>query len=336
MNYEFFINRCIELAKMSEGQVSPNPLVGSVIVDDNGNILAEGRHEKYGKAHAEQNALKSAGPNAKDKILFVNLEPCNHYGKTPPCAKLIVEAGIKKVVIGTRDINKTAQGGIEYLTSHGVEVEVGVLENECKKLNEIFFFSLLNKRPFIAIKTATTLDGKIAAPDNSSKWITSDSAREEVQRLRNKYDGILTTSKTVQIDNPSLTCRMKGGRNPVRIIVDRHNKLTQDYKVFNNDGTKILTFSGEIPELLSFLYAQNIKSVLVEAGGVFNGALLKANVVDKIYHFIAPKILGNNDGVSCYSGLNNININQTINFKIEDVKTFYPDIMLELIKSENT
>ena len=330
MNYEFFMNRCIELAEMSEGHVSPNPLVGCVIVDDNGQIIAEGRHEKYGEAHAEQNALKSAGINAKGKTLFVNLEPCNHYGKTPPCSKLIVEAGIKKVIIGTKDINKKAAGGIEYLTFHGVEVEVGILEDKCKKLNEIFFFSLLHKRPFVAIKTATTLDGKIAASDNSSKWITSDKAREEVQRLRNKYDGILTTSKTVQIDNPSLTCRMENGRNPVRIIVDRHNILTKDYKVFNDDGTKVLTFSGEIPELMTFLYEQNIKSVLVEAGGIFNGALLKANVVDKIYQFIAPKILGNNAGRSCYSGLSNTNINQTINFEIEDIKTFPPDIMLEL------
>ena len=335
MNYEIFMNRCIELAKLSEGHVSPNPLVACVIVGDNGEIIAEGRHEKYGEAHAEQNALKSAGENAKGKTLFVNLEPCNHYGKTPPCSKLIVEAGIKKVVIGTKEINKKAAGGIEYLTSHGVEVEAGILEDECKKLNEIFFFSLLNKRPFVAIKTATTLDGKISAPDNSSKWITSDKAREEVQRLRNKYDGILTTSKTVQIDNPSLTCRMENGRNPVRIIVDRNNTLTKDYKVFNNDGTKVLTFNGEIPELMTFLYEQNIKSVLVEAGGVFNGALLKANVVDKIYQFIAPKILGNNEGTSCYSGLNNTNINQTINFEIEDIKTFYPDVMLELKKPEN-
>ncbi len=330
MNYEFFMNKCLELAKLSEGQVSPNPLVGCVIVNDNGEIIAQGRHEKYGEAHAEQNALCLASEKAKGSTLFVNLEPCNHYGKTPPCAKLIVEAGIKKVVIGTRDINKTAMGGIEYLKQNGVEIEVGILEEECRKLNEIFFFSLQNKRPFIAIKTATTLDGKIAAQDNSSKWITSDKAREEVQRLRNKYDGILTTSKTVKIDNPSLTCRAENGRNPIRIVIDRKNELDKTYKIFNDDGTKVLKLSGELPEIMETLFNENIKSVLVEAGGTFNGALLKAGYVDKIYQFIAPKILGNNVSTSCYAGIENTNINQALNFEIKSCKTLYPDIMLEL------
>jgi len=330
MNNEFFMNKCLELASLSEGNVSPNPLVGCVIVNDNGDVIAEGRHEKYGEAHAEQNALKLAGEKAKNATLFVNLEPCNHYGKTPPCAKLIAEAGIKKVVVGTRDLNKKAQGGIEYLKEQGIEVEVGILEEECKKLNEIFFFSLQNKRPFVAIKTATTLDGKIAAPDNSSKWITAENARNGVQRLRNKYDAILTTSKTVQIDNPSLTCRMENGRNPIRIVIDRNNVLNNSYKVFNNDGTDVIKFSGELSELMDFLFEKNIKSVLVEAGGIFNGALLQAGYVDKIYQFIAPKILGNNCGVSSYDGLNTLNINSALNFEIKTVKNFQPDIMLEL------
>ena len=330
MNNEFFMKKCLELASLSEGRVSPNPLVGCVIVNDNGEIIAQGRHEKYSEAHAEQNALKIAGSNAKNATLFVNLEPCNHYGKTPPCAKLIAEAGIKKVVVGTRDLNKKAQGGIEYLIEKGVQVEVGILEDECRKLNEIFFFSLNNNRPFVAIKTATTLDGKIAAPDNSSKWITSANARNEVQRLRNKYDAILTTSKTVQIDNPSLTCRMENGRNPIRIVVDRHNVLNDEYKIFNNDGTEIIKFSGELSELMDFLFKKQIKSLLVEAGGMFNGALLKAGYVDKIYQFIAPKILGNNSGVSAYDGLNTTNINSALDFEIKNIKNFTPDVMLEL------
>lgn len=330
MNNEFFMKKCLELASLSEGRVSPNPLVGCVIVNDNGEIIAQGRHEKYGEAHAEQNALKIAGSNAKNATLFVNLEPCNHYGKTPPCAKLIAEAGIKKVIVGTRDLNKKAQGGIEYLIEKGVRVEVGILEEECRKLNEIFFFSLNNNRPFVAIKTATTLDGKIAAPDNSSKWITSANARNEVQRLRNKYDAILTTSKTVQIDNPSLTCRMENGRNPIRIVIDRHNVLNDEYKIFNNDGTEIIKFSGELSELMDFLFKKQIKSLLVEAGGVFNGALLKAGYVDKIYQFIAPKILGNNLGVSAYDGLNTTNINLALDFEIKNIKNFTPDVMLEL------
>ena len=330
MNYEFFMKKCIELAKLSEGNVSPNPLVGCVIVNDNGEIIAQGRHEKFGEAHAEQNALKLAGVKAKNSTLFVNLEPCNHQGNTPPCAKLIVKSGIKRVVIGAMDENPIASGGVQTLKEAGIEVITGVLENECKKLNEIFFFSLHNNRPFIAIKTATTLDGKIAAKDNSSKWITSDRAREEVQRLRNRYDSILTTSRTVKIDNPSLNCRLNNGRNPIRIVIDRRNELDKNYKIFNNDGTEVIKFSGEIEELLPLLYQKGIKSVLVEAGGTFNGALIQKGLVDKIYQFIAPKIIGNNFAVPFVNGLNVKNINETVNFKIANIKQFEPDIMLEL------
>jgi len=166
--------------------------------------------------------------------------------------------------------------------------------------------------------------------ERSSKWITAENARNGVQRLRNKYDAILTTSKTVQIDNPSLTCRMENGRNPIRIVIDRNNVLNNSYKVFNNDGTDVIKFSGELSELMDFLFEKNIKSVLVEAGGIFNGALLQAGYVDKIYQFIAPKILGNNCGVSSYDGLNTLNINSALNFEIKTVKNFQPDIMLEL------
>ncbi|MCR4881078.1 MAG: bifunctional diaminohydroxyphosphoribosylaminopyrimidine deaminase/5-amino-6-(5-phosphoribosylamino)uracil reductase RibD [bacterium] len=330
MNYEFYMKKCIELAGLSEGYVSPNPLVGCVITDDDGNIVAQGRHEKFGEAHAEQNAIKQAGDKARGATLFVNLEPCNHQGKTPPCSEMIIKAGIKKVVIGALDENKIAKGGIEVLKNAGIEVVSGVMEKECRKLNEIFFFSLHNKRPFIAIKTATTLDGKIAAQDNSSKWITSDASRAEVQRLRNKYDAVLTTSKTVKIDNPSLTCRMDGGRNPIRVVIDRNNELGNEYKVFNNDGTRVIKYSGEINEMMPFLYDNGIKSLLVEAGGTFCGALVAAGFADKIYHFIAPKILGNDKSISWVSGLNVKNINEAVNFKIIDIVRFAPDLMLEL------
>lgn len=330
MNYEFYMQKCIELAKLGEGKVSPNPLVGCVIVDDNGGIISQGWHKKFGEAHAEQNALKSAGEKAKGATLFVNLEPCNHQGKTPPCADLIAKLGIKRVVIGALDQNPIAVGGMQTLKNAGVEVISGVLEKECQKLNEIFFFSLKNNRPFVAIKTATTLDGKIAAGDYSSKWITSEAAREEVHRLRNKYDAILTTSKTVKIDNPSLTCTMAGGRNPIRVVIDRKNALNDTYEVFNNDGTKVLKFSGEIDELMPFLYNEGIKSVLVEAGGTFCGALIKAGFVDKIYQFIAPKVIGDDSSISWVNGLNIKNISNTKNFSIIGTRSFPPDIMLEI------
>lgn len=329
MNYEFYMNKCIELAKLSEGKVSPNPLVGCVIVDDNGKIIAQGRHEKYAGAHAEQNALKAAGTNACEATLFVNLEPCNHWGKTPPCAKLIIEAGVKKVVIGTRDLNVKASGGIETLKSAGIEVIEGVLETECKKLNEIFFYSLTHKKPFIAIKTAATLDGKIAASDGSSKWITSGAARDEVQELRNRYDAILTTSKTILLDNPSLTCRKEGGRSPVRIVVDKQGELNNSFKVFNNDGVKVIHHIGDFDEsFCERLYSQGIMSILVEAGGNFNASIIKSGLVDKIYQFIAPKILGNT-GKSWVDKAFAENINNALNFKIQDVKFLPPDVMLE-------
>ena len=330
MNYEFYMQKCIELARLSEGKVSPNPLVGCIIADNNGEIIAQGRHEKFGEAHAEQNALRLAGEKAKGATLFVNLEPCNHQGHTPPCAQLIIKSGIKRVVVGALDQNPVAQGGIKTLQDAGIEVITGILEEESKKLNEIFFFSLANKRPFIAIKTATTLDGKIAAKTGSSKWITSESAREEVQRLRNKYDAILTTSKTVKIDNPSLTCRMDGGRNPIRVVIDRHNELDNNYKIFNNDGTEVIKFNGEISELMDFLYQKGIKSVLVEAGGTFCGALIKGGYADKIYQFIAPKLLGDDEGICWARGFDVRNINNSKNFKIVAVKNFSPDIMIEL------
>ena len=333
MNYEFYMDKCIELAKLSEGKVSPNPLVGCVIVDDNGEIIAQGRHEMYGQAHAEQNALRNAGDSAKNATLFVNLEPCNHWGKTPPCAKLIIDAGIKKVVVGIRDLNKKASGGIETLRNAGIEVIEGVLEKECKKLNEIFFFSLTHSRPFIAIKTATTLDGKIAAADGSSKWITSDGAREKVQSLRNCYDAILTTASTVLADNPSLTCRKIGGRNPVRIVVDRHNTLNKhnEYKVFNLDGTKVIHHVGDFDEdFCKKLYDDGIKSVLIEAGGKFNASVINLGLADKIYQFFAPKVLCDNAAISWVYGNLCGNINDAINFRISAVEIFEPDIMLEL------
>ncbi len=331
MNYEYYMSKCIELALLSEGHVSPNPLVGCLIVNDKGEIVAQGRHEKFGGAHAEQNALNLAKEKAKGAILFVNLEPCNHYGKTPPCAQLIVQSGIKKVVIGTKDLNPKAQGGIETLKQAGIEVIDGILENDCKKLNEIFFFSLNHSRPFIAIKTATTLDGKIAASDGSSKWITSENSRAEVQNLRNKYDAIMTTAKTVIADNPSLTCRKKNGRNPLRIVIDKYHLLNSDYKVFAENEGKVLHHIGHFDtEFAKKLCSKGIKSILVEAGGNFNANLLQQGLVDKIYHFIAPKILGDNSGISWVNGLYAKNINSTLNFSIESAKNFAPDIMLEL------
>ena len=363
--YEKYMKKCISLARKGEGKVSPNPLVGSVILDKNGKIAGYGWHKKYGEAHAEVNAVKMAEQNnidIKGGTIFVSLEPCSHYGKTPPCADLIIAKGIKKAVIGCVDPNPIVAGrGIQKLKDAGIEVITGVLEEECKKLNEIFIKNQLEQKPFAAIKTAATLDGRIATKTGSSKWITSDKAREYVQKLRNKYDAILTGSGAVIADNPSLTCRMKNGVNPVRVVLDS-NALTQpDSKVFNNDGTRVFlavfegTDTSKYPEnveiiycpknsesgkidllfLTEALYQKGIRSILIEAGGVLNAAFIKAGLCDKLYQFAAPKILGDNNGRSFADGFDITDINDCVQLKIERVKMFEPDVLIESVFVKN-
>lgn len=358
--YEKYMKKCISLAQRGEGFVSPNPMVGAIVTDKQGNVAGYGWHKVYGGPHAEVNAIndaKNKGIDIKGGTIFVSLEPCSHYGKTPPCADLIIKEGLKKVVIGCADPNpKVAGGGIKKLEAAGIEVVSGVLEDECKKLNEIFFKNQTKKSPFVAIKTATTMDGKIATKTGSSKWITSEKSRQYVQKLRNKYDAIITGSGTVISDNPSLTCRKKGGRNPVRVVVDSALKTPVDAKVYENNATKIYIAAAKTSKsvnandygqnveiiycplinnkidlnfLLKELYKRDIYSVLIEAGGALNGAFLKQKLVDKIYHFVAPKILGDNQAKTYVDGFSPINIEQGIELKIEKVKSFKPDILFE-------
>lgn len=350
MNHEFYMQKCIKLAKKGEGRVSPNPLVGAIVLDDKGNMVGEGFHEKYGEAHAEVNALKQAGEKAYGGTLYITLEPCSHYGKTPPCADLVIEKGIKRLIIGMKDPNPLVAGrGLEKCKNAGIEVIEGVLEDECKKLNEVFIKDMTEKKPFIAIKSAITLDGKIATKTGSSKWITGENAREEVQNLRNKYDAILTSSSTVISDNPSLTCRKEGGRNPIRVIVDSNLKTPKTSNVYNNDGTKVFLASlreaedynaeniicrekdGRIDlvDLTQKLYERGIKSILIECGGTLSGSFIKENLADKLYLFIAPKILGDKEACSFVMGFDVSQINECKNLSISSVKHFSPDIMIE-------
>ena len=354
--YEKLMRRCIKLAKKSEGHVSPNPLVGSVIFDDDFRIISEGRHEQYGQNHAERNAILSAKEDLKGKSIIVNLEPCSHYGKTPPCADLIIEKGIKKVVIGTLDPNPIVAGnGIKKLKNAGIEVITGILENECRELNEIFFKNQLEKAPFITIKTATTLDGKIATKTGSSKWITDEYSRYEVQKLRNKYDAILTSSATVIKDNPSMTCRMKKGRNPIRIVIDTNLSTHKDSKIYNNDGTKVFIVVGEnvsdkkikehtkcaefikcplknehvdIKKAVELLYNKGIKSILVETGSKLNNAFIQEKLADKLIQFIAPKILADYDGIGFVQGCVRNEISECNNLVFVSTKTIKRDIMV--------
>lgn len=344
MDYDKYMKKCIELAKGGEGQTSPNPLVGCVVLDKDGNEISTGFHHKYGENHAERDALlKLTKGEEKGGTLIVNLEPCSHHGKTPPCADLIIERGLKRVVIGMQDVNPIVAGnGIKRLKDAGIEVVEHVLEDECKILNEVFIKNMTQKKVFIAIKTATTLDGKIATQNGSSKWITSEKAREEVKVIRNRYDAIMTSSATILADNPTMLHRKK-------IILDRKLRTNLEAPIYKNGEIYLFNdsldmFEGGVNFIktpvhddkldLEFIfnkaYELGIKSVLVESGGHLAGSVLK--YADKIYHFIAPKITGDNSSLSCFDFQQIDDINKSLNFKFSDIRSFEPDILITYYK----
>lgn len=338
MNYEKYMKKCIQLAQL--GNTSPNPMVGCVVLNKNGEEISTGYHKRYGENHAERDALlKLKNGEEINGTLIVNLEPCSHFGKTPPCVDLIIERKIKKVVIGMKDVNPIING-IEKLRNAGIEVIENVLQDECEKLNEIFIKNQTKKLPFIAIKTATTLDGKIATSNGSSKWITSTIAREKVKEIRDKYDAIMTTSSTIIADNPTM-------QHKIKIILDRElktdfsSKIYQDGEIFVYYDEKItppnidhITFIATpvIKNKLSleFIFKKSfelkIMSILVESGGILNGEALK--YTDKIYHFIAPKITGDNNSKSCFNNRTISDINDSYKFKIANMDYMEPDILL--------
>src|SRR5574344_1956616 len=355
-NYEKYMKRCFELALKADGKTSPNPMVGCVILDKYGNVAGEGYHHKAGMPHAEVEALKVAGDKAIGGTLIVSLEPCSHFGKTPPCADLIIKKGIKKLVVATKDCNPLVAGkGLEKCKNAGIEIVQDVLKQDALKLNEVFIKNMTENKIFVALKTATTLDGKIATKTGSSKWITSENSRNEVQKIRNRYDAILTTSSTVIKDNPSMTCRLENGKNPVKIVLDRELKTDLSSKIYSDtsskmylvtdneiDNDRIATLPPHIEVIkcptynckldLSYifdkLYEKGIRSVLIEAGGKLNGEAVSKGLVDKVYHFIAPKILGDETGKNAFEGRNIEKINNSLEFKIERIVDCYPDIMV--------
>lgn len=327
------------------GKTSPNPLVGCVVLDKEGNLLSTGYHAKCGENHAERDALlKLKNGQAQGGTLYVNLEPCSHYGKTPPCTDLIIEHGLKTVVIGMRDPNPKVDG-ISKLREAGIEVVDGVMEDECRKLNEVFIVNQKEHRTFVAIKTAVTLDGKIATSNGSSKWITSELARNEVKIIREKYDAILTSSVTVNSDNPTMLHAKK-------VILDRNlstdlsSKIYEQGEIFvfhdekltpKSDKNNVTFIKSPISDggldidfVLKELYKRGIMSLLVESGGRLNGAFLP--FTDKIYNFIAPKILGDNKAKSSFDYRDVFDISEADVFQISDVVKFLPDILLILHK----
>mgnify|MGYP000647518903 FL=1 len=343
--YDLLMKKCIELAKQAQGETSPNPLVGCIVLNDIGEIISTGYHKKYGENHAERDALLKLD-DAKNCTLIVNLEPCSHYGKTPPCADLIIEKGVKRVVYGMKDVNPIVAGnGLKKLIDAGIEVIGPILEDECRKLNEIFIKNQVEHKTFVALKTATTIDGKIATSTNDSKWITSDFAREEVRNIRKRYDAILTSSSTILADNPTMEHKCK-------VILDRKLKTNSQMTIYkqgkifvfhslknqsslsNNNlqyiYTPIVNNKLDIEFILEELYKRGIMSVLIEAGGKLNGSFLP--YIDRLYHFVAPKILGDNNGKSCFYGKEVEKISNCTNLNFESVELFPPDILVNYVK----
>lgn len=325
-----YMAMAIELAKAAEGQTSPNPLVGAVIVRD-GAVIGMGAHLKAGEPHAEAHALRMAGEKAAGATLYVTLEPCSHYGKTPPCADAVIAAGIRRAVIATLDPNPLVAGrGADKLRAAGVEVVVGVREKEARRLNEVFFHYIQTNRPFVTVKTASTLDGKIASAAGHSKWITGLAARSEVHELRRKHDAILVGVGTVLADDPELTARREGkpfGRQPVRVILDSRLRTPLSARVAQTDaaqtwiitassspeekreafakqGVTVITLEGPITveSVLAALGERGITSLLVEGGAEVNGAFLQARAVQKVISYLSLKLIGGSGAPTPFGG----------------------------------
>ena len=323
------MREALRIAQHAEGRTSPNPLVGAVVVRD-GRIVAQGWHRRAGTPHAEIHALNMAGELSRGATLFVTLEPCSHFGRTPPCARAIVDAGIKKVVAAMSDPNpKVAGRGFEILRSAGIEVEVGLLEDEARKLNEAFIKWVTQKLPFVTLKFSCSLDGKIATVGGQSQWISCEESRKFSHGLRDLSDAILVGIGTVLADNPRLTTRLVDGKNPVRVIVDSNARIPLDAQVvtdksartivavtsnasvekisaLESHGVEIITAGdGErvnLQTLMRELAAREITSVLVEGGGTIHFAMLEAQLVDKVLAFVAPKILGGSQALTAVAG----------------------------------
>ena len=313
-----FMERALELARRGAGAVDPNPLVGAVIVRD-GRIIGEGWHEKFGGPHAEINAFSSLKESAEGADMYVTLEPCAHYGKTPPCAEAIVRHKLKRVYVGILDPNEKVAGkGAAILRNAGIEVNVGMMEQECRRINAVFFKHITTGLPYVWLKWAMSLDGKTACSTGESKWISCGESRGAVHALRNRLMGIMTGINTVLADDPQLTCRIEGGRDPYRIICDSKLKIPLDARVIGNDGKCIIAtvshdaekikqlteLGAEVIEtprseegidlcfLMKQLGGRGINGILAEGGGTLVFSLIKHGLADHVTAYLAPMLIG--------------------------------------------
>ncbi|MEE1009307.1 MAG: bifunctional diaminohydroxyphosphoribosylaminopyrimidine deaminase/5-amino-6-(5-phosphoribosylamino)uracil reductase RibD [Agathobacter sp.] len=354
-----YMKRAIQLAKKGQGFTNPNPMVGAVIVKD-GRIIGEGYHKKYKELHAERNAIASLKEDAKGSTMYVTLEPCCHYGKTPPCTEAIIENGISKVVIGSRDPNPLVAGkGVKILREHGIEVVCDFLKEECDKLNPVFFHYIITKKPYVTMKYAMTCDGKIATKNNDSKWITGENSRNEVHKMRHNNMGIVAGIGTVLADNPMLNVRIEGLKSPIRIICDSNLRIPMEseivktankYKTIiayvNGDSDKINALEEEglilqkfsskdgkvdLNELMQYLGEQNIDSIFVEGGANLNDSFMREGLVNRLEVFVAPKVFGGADARSPIEGMGVDFVSEAKEFSLENVRRIDEDILLSYV-----
>ena len=360
MNDQDHMNEALDLAGKGRGFTSPNPMVGAVVVKD-GIVVGRGYHQAVGEAHAEVNALDDAGDAARDACLYVTLEPCNHIGRTPPCTEKIVSSRVARVVIAMADPNPTVKGnGAAYLRQQGVEVTMGVCEDQALRLNESYIKYVRTNRPFVIMKCAATLDGRIATSTGDSKWISGEQSRRYAHELRHSVDAILVGSGTIKKDDPSLTTRLDGieGRDPLRIILDSRLSISEKAKVLrlDSDSDTLLFTSKGVPEdrrnrienlgarvlysalkddqidvepLMAQLGEMGITSLLIEGGSHVFSSFLSAGIVDKIILFYGPKILGGDDGVPIFRGKGPTLMSGSLPVKDIQFQRFDNDIMIE-------
>ena len=358
MTDQNYMLQAIQLAKQGEGWTNPNPMVGAVIVK-NGRIIGKGYHKKCGELHAERNAIASLTESAEGATIYVTLEPCCHYGKTPPCTEAIIEQKIKRVVIGSRDPNPKVSGkGIKMLQEAGIEVIEDFMREECDRLNPVFFHYITTKTPYVVMKYAMTLDGKIATKTGASKWITGEAARAEVQHMRHRYMGIMAGIGTVLADDPMLNVRVEGWKSPIRILCDSGLRIPLDGQIVKSAGKyrTIVAYADsenteakrkrlhemgveticcpdennqvDLKKLMKYLGEEGIDSILLEGGGTLNDSALRAGIVQEVQAFIAPKLFGGMNSKTPVEGLGVRFPSEAVKLKCTDICQIGEDIRI--------
>ena len=358
MTDQNYMLQAIQLAKQGEGWTNPNPMVGAVIVK-NGRIIGKGYHKKCGELHAERNAIASLTESAEGATIYVTLEPCCHYGKTPPCTEAIIEQKIKRVVIGSRDTNPKVSGkGIKMLQEAGIEVIEDFMREECDRLNPVFFHYITTKTPYVVMKYAMTLDGKIATKTGASKWITGEAARAEVQHMRHRYMGIMAGIGTVIADDPMLNVRVEGWKSPIRILCDSGLRIPLDGQIVKSAGKyrTIVAYADsknteakrkrlhemgvetiwcpdennqvDLKKLMKYLGEEGIDSILLEGGGTLNDSALRAGIVQEVQAFIAPKLFGGMNSKTPVEGIGVRFPSEAVKLKCTDICQIGEDIRI--------